>query len=225
LAFLLRRVGAAQLDVQELELTAGLYSGTVSQLPTTFAFIADTLENGAGFSTHLGEEAPLEKLLDGANAYIHELASPSHADDCSASCYKCLRDYSNMAYHALLDWRLAGDLLAILMGHGLNADNAREESAVAKWAEGYNAAVVDGMPASAAVIDHPIYGRCGVIGKHPLEASEKTVIAPRLSEAQAELEVREPGLDSIVFADTFLLDRDPGRVMVMLDEADGSGLV
>ena len=130
LAFLLRTVTAAQLDIQALELTGGIYSGVRHDVPTTFAFLADTLENGAGFSTHLGEPDVLAKLLDNVDDYLHGLKQPAHANDCSASCYKCLRDYSNMAYHALLDWRLAGRPFQLLRGQPLpdSRDSARTQS-------------------------------------------------------------------------------------------------
>ena len=33
-----------------------------------------------------------------------------HGNQCDSSCYRCMRDYSNMSYHPLLDWRLGLDL-------------------------------------------------------------------------------------------------------------------
>ena len=49
---------------------------------------------------------------------------PAHADGCDSSCYDCLRDYYNMNYHPILDWRLAYDMLGLLDG---------SEIAVARW--------------------------------------------------------------------------------------------
>jgi len=58
-----------------------------------------------------------------------------------------------------------------------------------------------------------------VIARHPLEASEQTLMAPRLVESRALAEAATPGAINTVFVDTFTLDRDPRRVIEMFDEA------
>jgi hypothetical protein len=219
LAFLIRVVAATQLDVQQRELIAGIYSGLRERQPAIFAFIADTLENGAGFSTHLGEPEHLAGLLAATHQFLHILAEPGHARECTSSCYRCLRDYSNMAYHALLDWRLASDLFSLLQGQPLAPSRQREEATITAWARAYNAGTRLDHPAPFAVLDHPVHGLAVVIAKHPLEASERTLIAPRLAETLADAEAAVPDADAIVFADTFLLDRDPGRAIAMIDDA------
>lgn len=220
LAFLLRTAAAKQLDVQTLELSAGIYSALIGGNPTTMAFVADTLENGAGFSTHLGKPDILSQLVDGTIAgYLAELRRPSHASECSASCYRCLRDYANMSYHALLDWRLAADLLTVLQTGELTPDREREELAVRKWAEGYGGQLLCGLPASAALQEHSLYGKCVVVARHPLEAAETALISPRLAATLAEVEDQIPDADAVVFVDTFQLDRDPGSVLALFADA------
>ena len=103
-----------KLDIEPLELVAGIFAGLASGEPAPYAFIADTLENGAGFSTHLGQEEILRELLVDVHQYLERLARNDHAGLCTASCYRCLRDYGNMSYHALLDWRLAAFSLFLL---------------------------------------------------------------------------------------------------------------
>lgn len=219
LAFLLRTAAASYLDVQTLELSAGIYSGMLRETPTTMAFLADTLENGAGFSTHLGRSEIFDEFLDrGVLKYLESLSAPGHADECSASCYRCLRDYGNMAYHALLDWRLAGDLLNALISGTLSVDAEHERQSIRRWAEAYGAELVEDESFAAAILDSPIYGLSAVIAKHPLEASERALIAPRLSDAMAAVEAKHPAL-AVVFTDTFVLDRDPARVLQLFDEA------
>lgn len=222
LAFLLRTVAATQLDIQTLELTGGIYSGIRNELKTTFAFLADSLENGAGFSTHLGEPDVLAKLLDNVEDYLHGLDQPAHATDCSASCYKCLRDYSNMAYHALLDWRLAADLFQLLRGKPLPDSRHREETVLTKWAQAYGANWIPDLPAGAALWEHPAFGRFVVVARHPLEAAEQTLIAPRLAETLTMLTTAGLDTDGVVFVDSFTLDRDPGRVLAMFSEVQRS---
>lgn len=219
LAFLLRTVATAHLDVQPAELSAGIYSGTHADAPAIFAFLSDTLDNGAGFSTHLGTPETARAVFDAADNYLFGLRGPDHADECNASCYRCLRDYANMAYHALLDWRLAGQLLDLLRGRPLVPDTDRERLTVGSWAKGYDATAVELPGTTAAVFSDPSGGRQDVvIGKNPLEASESNLIAPRLADARAIVLERYPDARAVVFADTFTLDRDPSRVHTMFAE-------
>jgi len=221
LAFLIRTAAATYLDVQTLELTAGIYSGVLHGTPTTMAFLADTLENGAGFSTHLGNPEIFDEFIEiGVKNYLESLQAPDHASECNASCYRCLRDYANMAYHALLDWRLADDLLQVLLVGTLTPRFDHERDSVGRWAEAYGAQILEGVGCAAAVLDSNIYGRAVLIAKHPLEATEKALISPRLSDAMAMAEALEPDA-VVVFADTFVLDRDPGHVLQLFDAARG----
>jgi len=53
-----------------------------------------------------------------ANVDAH--GNPAHATLCRTSCPDCLRDFSNLAYHNILDWRLGLDMARL----ALNADVA-----------------------------------------------------------------------------------------------------
>lgn len=211
LAFLLRTVAATKLDIEPLELEAGIYAGMANGDQATYAFIADKLENGAGFSTHLGSDEILPELLDDIEAYIVRLEEDDHASTCSASCYKCLRDYGNMSYHALLDWRLGRDLLQVLRTGDLSVDVERLSRSVSAWARGNHGVLLPGIPGAAKFTD-PREGDFVLIARHALEASEDDLIAPRLAEALAQAEVAEPDVEGILFVDEVTLDRDPGRV-------------
>lgn len=215
LAFLLRTVSAVHLDIQTLELAAGIHSGLRNGVPSTYAFLADTLENGAGFSSHLGERETFKQLLAKVDAYLVELEDPEHSETCSTSCYKCLRDYSNMAYHALLDWRLAGDLFAVLSSLPLPDRRIEDTRKLEQWCRAYGGNLIEGMPAAAAVVDGHTFGKIGVVVRHPLEASETTLIADRLSETLAQLEVQAPDIRGTVIIDSFTIERDPSQVISM----------
>jgi ATP-dependent helicase YprA (DUF1998 family) len=216
LAFLLRRVAASMLDIEPLELVAGIFSGiTAGGESAPYAFIADTLENGAGFSTHLGDPAVLQELLAAVKEYLTRLARPDHADTCTASCYRCLRDYSNMSYHALLDWRLAHDLLDVLIDRQLTIDPGEQQRALDAWARGYEATAIDSAPGAVRFM-HPL-GEFILVVRHPLEASEATFLRDRLAETMALAEIEVPAAKGTVFVDTFTLDRDPGRVFELCE--------
>ena len=65
--FLARRAAAVRLDVAESELDVGMQPlidlTTPFAPPTARIFISDSLENGAGYSTHLGQPTMFESLL------------------------------------------------------------------------------------------------------------------------------------------------------------------
>jgi len=126
LSFMLRRAAAVLLDVQDHELKSGIRSvEDVGTEVTGQVFLCDTLENGAGYATHLGQPAVAEELLRmiceaGHRDFFERLEDPLHADSCDTSCPDCLRSYSNLQYHNLLDWRLAVDLAALALDANAN---------------------------------------------------------------------------------------------------------
>ena len=149
--------------------------------------------------------------------YLDRLAEDDHASICSASCYKCLRDYGNMSYHALLDWRLARDLLSVLRHGQLAVDTSRLQRTLDAWSHGHNAEPVPNVHC-AAEFAHPRLGKHAVIVRHSLEASESAFMSDRLAVAMAQVEVEAPGIEGIVFIDDITLDRDPGRVFRLCEE-------
>lgn len=215
LAFLLRTVAASMLDIQPSELSAGIYSGLAGSEPSVFAFLADSVENGAGFSTHLGSVAYAEEFSDAVRRYLLELEEDEHAESCSSSCYRCLRDYGNMAYHGLLDWRLGRDLFQYLSTGSFHPDTDLEGRAVDQWIHAYDGDRVD-APAASMVYTSERYGKFAIICGHAFEAAETQLIAPRLANALAEIEASVPNIQGAVFADSFTLDRDPRRVLSMI---------
>jgi DEAD/DEAH box helicase domain-containing protein len=108
------------LDIDVNELRVGLRVRRERQLPRAEIFISDALENGAGYSTYLAQQEVLHELFSrigpdskpgtrGAQWAGHTQAGKI----CDSSCHDCLRDYSNMRFHGLLDWRLALDMADI----------------------------------------------------------------------------------------------------------------
>lgn len=122
--FLARRAAADRLDVHEQEIKVGLRvlrditGDIIGQI-----FISDSLENGAGYASLLGTPAEAEALLQymvGRSAdrtFYDFLVGQQHAGSgpnaCTTSCPDCLRDFSNLAYHSILDWRLGLDLVRL----------------------------------------------------------------------------------------------------------------
>ena len=119
-AFWLRFAAASFLDVDALELQAGFRSLGQNGVIVGQAFLCDQLENGAGYCKHLAQTQVFQQLMAQANPSIpNSIASvwlnpQVHGGDCDTSCNLCLRDYQNLAYHGLLDWRLALDMARLV---------------------------------------------------------------------------------------------------------------
>lgn len=118
----LRRGAQAELDIDPSEITVGLQSRRIDDVVSAGIYIADTLENGAGYASELGRPERLRSVVAQiADALEVEWASPAHAV-CDASCPDCLRSYDNRHLHALLDWRLALDVADLCLGRELKLD-------------------------------------------------------------------------------------------------------
>lgn len=184
--FLLRRAAAVRLDVAESELDLGIqpvvdFSSPFAP-PSARIFISDSLENGAGYSTHLGDPARFEELLlfmlgqlgqksqDFHDPFVH----PSHEQDCASSCHRCLREYGNMPYHPLLDWRTALDMARLALDPGAQIDLTSSwwaplvERVAVPYFQGLNLAptTLGGLPAGtsaatneALILTHPLWDR------------------------------------------------------------------
>jgi hypothetical protein len=214
LGFLLRAAAARVLDVgvNEIEVgysvrQLGVDDGARTQVEV---FLADILENGAGYSTWLGSDANLPRLIGEARSFADELSQPSHA--CDSSCPDCLRDFTNLIFHPLLDWRLARDLLSLLLDNELDTSiwQTGEERAAAAFAAAFDGAVLalDGV----AAVRTP--GRL-IIVHHALEnatANDAVDMTERLNGALVAAEDLVERLEDIRFASSFDLDRRPGHV-------------
>lgn len=115
LAFFLRTAAATELDVDQTELEAGFRSINRNGMPIGQAFLSDKLENGAGYCRWFGEPGHFRTLLAQANPnesgnLAHGWMNETHRRECDTSCNACLRDFHNLPYHGLLDWRLALDM-------------------------------------------------------------------------------------------------------------------
>lgn len=114
-AFLLRRIAASHLDVEPDELEAGLHVSDGDDGPVLEVFLADTADNGAGYTAHLIRPEVWGELAKTARHHLRDLAvHMNNGSPCDSSCYDCLRDYRNQGYHSLLDWRLASRIVAEL---------------------------------------------------------------------------------------------------------------
>jgi DEAD/DEAH box helicase domain-containing protein len=121
LGFMMRRAAAVRLDIDERELKVGLrvIQAANGQVRGEI-FMSDSLENGAGYSSYLGTPGEAQDLLEFLIGHVDTsfyapLVSPLHEATCQTSCPDCLRDFSNLAFHNILDWRLGLDLARLAL--------------------------------------------------------------------------------------------------------------
>jgi len=211
LGFLLRAAACRLLDIGNAELDVGYSVREAAGRRLTEAFLADSLDNGAGYCTWLGLPDNLGKLLRSATDFADELANdPNH--DCDSSCPDCIRDFTNLIFHPLLDWRLGADLLSLLRGEKLNFASwwHAEQAAAKAFAEDFGGTALE--LAGGAVHAIQPTGRI-VIVRHPLE-TPLTVAGAHLTERMDEALVEAEGLvsdpRSIAAVSLFDLERRPG---------------
>jgi DEAD/DEAH box helicase domain-containing protein len=132
-AFIVRALAAELLDTDPEEFeVAGVrpvvLAGTDGSpdIPIGEITLSDLLPNGAGFVNEVAIRWPeiLEQattLTPADGSYVASLISEEHRAACDSSGYDCLRQYRNMPYHGLLDWRLGLALLRCLSTDGYAA--------------------------------------------------------------------------------------------------------
>jgi hypothetical protein len=112
-AFLFRAVAAEMLDIDpdELEISDVRRVDGLGGMRVGEIVIGDHLANGAGFTAwiHRNWAAILGQAASGtppSGSFMASLISDEHLRNCDSAGYDCLKQYRNMSYHGLLDWRL-----------------------------------------------------------------------------------------------------------------------
>ncbi|NJL03541.1 MAG: DEAD/DEAH box helicase [Chloroflexaceae bacterium] len=140
-AFWLRLAAGAHLDVDALELQAGFRSlPDATHSVVGQAFLCDQLENGAGYCRFLSGSTEFRKMLAQGDQQIQssiaaKWIASEHSAACDTSCNLCLRDFHNLPYHGLLDWRLGLDMVRIARSPAAKIDLASPwDTAPSPWA-------------------------------------------------------------------------------------------
>ena len=125
-AFLLRMAAVTILDIDVQELSAGFRTIQGPGGPSGQVFLSDSLENGAGYCRWISEPANftnvLAKLLVVNSGDVASLSLGQHAAECDTSCNRCLREFYNLPYHGVLDWRLGLEMAKLASGGNDNLD-------------------------------------------------------------------------------------------------------
>lgn len=130
-AFILRSVAADYLDVdpEEFDICQIKRSSIGFDTMNRERFsgeiiIADHLANGSGFTQWLNSNLLdiLDKITHASEyngvlqpaSFLGKVMHDAHRSSCDIACYSCLKNFRNMRYHEILDWRLGISLLRIL---------------------------------------------------------------------------------------------------------------
>lgn len=216
----LRRGCQDTLDVHPDELNVGLQPARVNNLPSHRVFLADALENGAGYAPELGRPdnllAILNHIVDEDRGLAARLDGDSHRD-CTESCPDCLRSYDNRRLHGALDWRLALDVAALAAGRTL--DPGRWLSRTVPLAQAFVRAyevlpssVLDLSGGLTAIARHD-HAAAVVIG-HPLWRTEDDALNEGQRAAVAQLTAN--GVAQVRMSDVWTLQRAPHLVFRLL---------
>ena len=220
-AELLRIAAAAALDVNPNELQVGLQPWrTQTDTITRRIFIADSLENGAGYARHLATSEVLRRIIEvvATDIGVSKLESERHKAACDASCPDCLRSYDNRFIHPHLDWRLALDLAQVANGGPLSADRwlsrsqDMTESFVAAFGEHTDFQCI--MAGELHGVLAPSTSRAVIFG-HPLWRSEPRHFVELQQGALSQLRA-ERDMEIVQFFDLATLRRHPARVFAWL---------
>lgn len=216
-AEVLRRGARDLLDLDPGELTVGLSPVRVPLLAVdepdakaqvaAAVFLADTAENGAGYANELGDPELFASLLKHMLTDLDALwGGEPHAARCDASCPDCLRSYDNSRRHAMLDWRLAIDMVELTSGLELTVARSLPQD-LSRWE-----AAVDGLVGSRLEMfgDIPAIlreSRC-VLLSHPLWRLEPDWFNEAQAEAHHQAESQH-GVGNVRWHDVRAFQRNP----------------
>ncbi|MNS54521.1 hypothetical protein D3C72_873190 [compost metagenome] len=169
----LKTAAAVELDVDPGEFRTGRQALGLTQCTTERLFMADTLENGAGYVRQLfeGEGVLRRAVQTHYDTLKTQWNEERHALRCDRSCPDCLRNYSNRRQHKLLDWRLALDMAELFLGLPLDLGRwlASAPDHAARFASQCETSGVEVTVSEAAglVVIGSVSGQSLILG-HPL---------------------------------------------------------
>ena len=211
----IRRGAQAELDIDPDELVVGLQPRRHGDVRTAAIYVADALENGAGYALELAGSR-IEAVLDQIVSAVGTQWSSEAHRECDSSCPDCLRSWDNRNLHPLLDWRLALDVAEVAQGHDLNLDRwfglvpaavtSFERAFQESFPEAFVSETIDGVH----VLTH---GQRSVVIGHPLWSREPSRFSALQNSTLAE--VLERGR-TIAWSDTRTLRIRPATVAGLL---------
>ena len=187
----LRRGCHAELDIEPSELVVGLQPRSAPGTRTATVYLADTLENGAGYAVELARPEHLEAVLTGILGPVADGWNTASHSACDASCPDCLRAWDNRHLHGSLDWRLALDVTELALGRPLTTNRWLDLATplAERFAQAYGLALEDLRIEAAGGLTALCAGSRAVVIGHPLWRVDD-VLSPEQDEALRDLRGR-----------------------------------
>jgi DEAD/DEAH box helicase domain-containing protein len=217
-AEVIRRGCQVALDLQPDELQVGLQPARIGDLETRRVFLADQLENGAGYAPELSAATNLKGILEEIlGGLASEYEGPEHSD-CTESCPNCLRSWDNRRLHGALDWRLALDVAALAAGLPLPTERwfSRAPQLVDVFIRAYRSAMpchVEQAGDLHAIVRDDNQG--AVLLGHPLWLHDPAYLNAVQAESFDILRT-DLGVSSVAVSDLFVLDRIQPQIFKLL---------
>lgn len=182
---------ATALDIDPSEFRVGRQALRRADCETEQVFVADALENGAGYARWASDPLNLERAIRG----FHDAVAPKwqgtgHAHDCDRSCPDCLRNYGNRFSHGILDWRLALDVADLVLGMPLALERWIEDSelkSVMSFSRFCTDAGMQVQHGHAGGLSYVSSGKKALVLGHPLWHTEPGYLQPQQIQARDEL--------------------------------------
>jgi DEAD/DEAH box helicase domain-containing protein len=222
-AEVLRRACQAALDVQPEELQVGLQPARINEVRTHRIFVADALDNGAGYASEIGRPDNLKTVLgDVLSDLMDRFDAPAH-NLCSESCPDCLRSYDNRRLHGALDWRLGLDVATLAAGEALETSRwlTRAPKLAEAFSKGYAGAFhTEVWPLNEGIlaIARQDLSRAVIIG-HPLWRHNESDFNEAQAEAYDAVQ-SERQVGTVSMSDVWVLQRLPAQIYQLLADDD-----
>jgi DEAD/DEAH box helicase domain-containing protein len=220
-AEVMRRGCQVALDLQPDELQVGLQPASLNGFEARRVFLADQLENGAGYAPELARPENMKSILAGI---LDRLAPEYEGDahlDCTESCPDCLRSWDNRRLHGALDWRLALDVAALASGERLPLHRwlTGAPDSAERFVRAYSSAlacqVVEAGDLVAIVRDDR---QAGVVVGHPLWIHDDAFLNETQAEA-VDIVQTDLGVAQVKVSDAFVLERLQPQIFKLLHGA------
>lgn len=200
-----------ELQIDPRELKVGLQPYRSGNTPTARVFLADLLENGAGYASEIGQEPVLKAVLQRIVSELGDrLNDQSKHPDCNTSCPNCLRSYENRHLHPMMNWRLGLDVAELAIGLPLTLDRwltrapAIGKSFVDAFGEDLDVDLV--AAGDLLAVARRDKGSVAVLG-HPLWRHDEAHLNESQADAVAALELE--GFRNVIMSDILEVERTP----------------
>ena len=216
-AEVLRRGCKVALDLQPDELQVGLQPASLNGLQTRRIFLADQLENGAGYAPELAREVNMRSILEKIiNELGPEYESEKHKD-CTESCPDCLRSWDNRRLHGALDWRLALDVASLALGNKLPLHRwlPGAPRAADRFVKAYSGAIpchVEQVGQLTAIVSN---SDSAVIIGHPLWIHRED-FANEIQAEAIDIAYSDLGVKRVAISDAYILERHQSKIFQLL---------